>query len=263
MNNPSPKKKPATRIVPISVAQYPGRKHWFVPKAAKFFRAYPCRTLIEPFAGSGVVGFSLLYAGIIERLVLVERSKKIERMLHGIVHDSSVAERYAAFECTRENVIDLLRREQSAFSTLVETRCKNRAKVNGGFRTTIDERFCREMVVRNLRRIQTLRERITVIHGDGLELIRRQAEDPATGCFCDPPYSTKGRTLYVHHKLDHQRLFSQLRSFRGPWLLTEDNCRTVRRLARCYRFDFKRVPMTDANNHRQHELMIWCKRRIF
>src|SRR5579864_7450651 len=95
-------------IEAISIAQYPGRKQWFVQDAADFFRAHPCQTLLEPFAGSGVVGLSLLYAGIIERLVLVEKRPEIALMLHGIVNDPGLADRYAAFQCTRANVIELL-----------------------------------------------------------------------------------------------------------------------------------------------------------
>jgi hypothetical protein len=46
-------------ILRVSIAQYAGKKQWFVPYAAKFFRAHPCQTLIEPFAGSAIVGLSL------------------------------------------------------------------------------------------------------------------------------------------------------------------------------------------------------------
>ena len=64
-------------------------------------------------------------------------------MLHGIVNDPTLADRYAEFECTRANVIELLRSEQSAFRYLAQTRCSNRAKFDGGLRSTIDARYCR------------------------------------------------------------------------------------------------------------------------
>ena len=98
----------------ISVALYPGGKQWLIQQAAEFFRAHPCRTLIEPFAGSGNVGFSLLRAGIIERLVLVEMRPQIAFMLQGIVNDPTLADEYAEFDCTRANVIELLRTKRSA-----------------------------------------------------------------------------------------------------------------------------------------------------
>ena len=267
MNNPSPKKKPATRIAPISVAQYPGRKHWFVQPAAKFFRAHPCQTLIEPFAGSGIVGLSLLYAGIVERLVLVEKDERIVCLLKGLLDDPKIADRYAAFECTRENVIRLLKTERSAFRYLVQSRVCNRAKFSGGLRTTIDARWCRDLVVANIRRVYAMRDRITVIDGDGLKVMRQHAGDREVGCYADPPYSadvsSKGYLVYRHHKLDHKKLFYLLSGWRGPWLLTEDNTRMVRRLALCYRFVSKRVLMTTADNKGKKELVLWRKRRLF
>ena len=266
-NSSSREKTPKAKIVPISIAQSPGRKYWFLHRAANFFRAHRCQTLIEPFAGSAVVGLSLLHAGIVERLVLVEKDGRMACLLQGMLHDPSIADRYEAFECTRENVKQLLRTEPSAFRWLVQSRVSNRAKFDGGLRTTIDERWCRDMVVANIRRSQAMCGRIDVVEGDGLEVMRQYAGGQNVGCFADPPYSadskSKGHTVYRHHKLNHQKLFSLLASWRGPWLLTEDNSRMVRRLALCHRFLFKRIPMNTSDNVRKHELMIWRKRRIF
>lgn len=255
------------RIEPISVALYPGAKQWFIQNAAEFFRARPCRTLVEPFAGSGVVGFSLLYAGIIEHLVLVEKRPEIALMLQGIVNDPTLADRYAGFQCTRANVQELLRSEHSAFRYLVQTRCRNRARFDGGLRSSIDARYCPKMVVENIRRVQAIRQRITVIQGDAFDVMPWYAGNRDTGCYSDPPFSadprSKGRTVYLHHKLNHQKLFSLLADWRGSWLLTEDNTRTVRRLALCYRFATKRFPMNTSDNKRKHELVIWRKRKAF
>ena len=149
----------------------------------------------------------------------------------------------------------------------MQTRCSNRARFDGGLRSTIDARYCREMVVENIRRVQAMRDRITVIYGDAFEVMPWYANDPDTGCWADPPYgadtNSKGHTLYLLHKLKHQKLFSLLSQWRGSWLLTEDNTRMVRRLALCYRFAKKRVPMNTSDNKRKHELVIWRKRRTF
>jgi site-specific DNA-adenine methylase len=223
--------------------------------------------LIEAFAGSAVVGFSLLGAGLINRLLLVEKDERIARMLDGIVNDPALPERYARFECSEANVHALLSSEESAFRYVVQTRCKNRAKFNGGFRRVIDERYCRELVVKNIQRVQSMRERITVICGDALEVLPSNVNDPGVGCFVDPPYtaerSGRGHTLYRHHKLDHNRLFALLRQWRGSWLLTEDNCPRVRQLARCWGFSARRLRMQTASHIEKTELMIWRKHRVF
>lgn len=247
-------------IVAVSVAQYPGRKCWFLRHAAKYFRIHPCQTLIEPFAGSGLVGLSLLHAGIIDRLVLVEKDERMICLLEGLLDDPTLADRYVAFSCTTANVKGLLRSEKSAFRYLVQSRCSNRAKFDGGLRTVIDERWCRDMVVRNIRRVYALRDRITVVESDGLEVMRQYSDDPNVGCFADPPYSadaiSKGHTMYRHHKLNHQKLFSILAGWRGPWLLTEDNSPMVRSLALCYRFRSKRVEMNTSDNRKTTELVL-------
>ena len=256
-----------SRILPISVPQYPGKKTWFLPYAAKFFRAHRCQTLIEPFAGSAIIGLSLLHAGMVERLVLVEKDERMVCLLRGLLEEPELADRYAKFNPTRENVKELLRSEQSAFRYLVQSRCSNRGKFSGGLYRQIDSYWCRDMIIENIRHVYDLRERITVIEGEALDVMRQYAGDPNVGCFADPPYTadrqSKGHTVYPHHRLKHQKLFSVLAGWRGPWLLTEDNSRMVRRLAACYRFDFKRFLMWTAGCKQKNELVIWRRRRIF
>jgi site-specific DNA-adenine methylase len=258
-------KPPVKRVEVVSTLLYAGRKSWFVKYPAKYFRKHPCTTLIEPFAGSAIVGLSLLNAGMIEHLLLVEKDPRIVCLLRGMVNDPKLADRYAAFECTSKNVGRLLREEKSAFRYLVQSRCANRGKFDGGLRTVIDSRWCRDLVVTNLRRVYAMRERITVIEGDGLEVMRKHSDDPSIGCFADPAYTadikSKGDTVYRHHKIDHQKLFSLLSRWRGPFLMTEDNSRTVRRLALCYRFRSKKVGMVTAGNKKKNELMLWREGR--
>lgn len=126
------------------------------------------------------------------------------------------------------------------------------------------------MVIKNIRRVQGMRDHITVIHGDALEQMRKRTNDPNIGCFADPAYTSEpsggGHRLYRHRfagREKHQRLFSLLSQWRGAWLLTEDNCRTVRRLATAYRFTFKRVRMHGSENVWKKELMIWRNPRLF
>jgi hypothetical protein len=151
--------------------------------------------------------------------------------------------------------------EHSAFRYLVQSRVSNRAKFDGGLRTTIDERWCRKMVADNIRRIQTKRDRITLIHGDGLKVIEPHTDDPSAGCFADPPYPEKGSMLY-RYAVNHPELFSLLARWRGPSLLTEDTSVLVRRLVRCYGFSAKPVLMNTSDNEKKHELMIWHKRKL-
>lgn len=261
------KHAPKAKIEVVSVALYPGRKHDFVQTAARHFLTHPCHTLVEPFAGSAVVGLSLLHAQIVERLILVERDEAVFCLLNGMLADPKLADRYETFECTRKNVLNVLRHERGAFHYLVRSRVSNRAKWWGGLRTDIASRWCPDVVVHNLRRIYEMRNRITVIRGDALEVMRAHAADQSVGCFADPPYTadstSKGHTIYRHHKLDHKRLFSTLADWHGPWLMTQDNSPMVRRLALCHRFHTRRVRMNNSDNRIMYELAIWRKRPIY
>jgi len=110
------------------------------------------------------------------------------------------------------NVETLLHDEESAFRYLVQSRCSNLAKFDGGLRPakTIAERWCRDRVVENIRRIYSMRSRIEVVEGNGLQAMHEYAADPKVGCYADPPYPEKGHTLYRHGIVDHPKLFSLL-----------------------------------------------------
>lgn len=259
-------RRKSSAVLPIHVAPYPGSKRWFLPRAAKFFHAHQCHTLIEPFAGSGIVGLSLLHAGTIKRLVLVEKNRKVASILQAMLDDPALADRYAAFECTRTNVENLIRNEESAFRYLVHARCCYRGRFDLALDPQIDAHFCREKVVASIRRVHAMRDSIVVINGDAFAEMPKYAADRNVGCFADPPYTadprSRGHMLYRHHRLHHQKLFSLLAGWHGPWLLTEDNSRMVRRLALCYRFKCKRVSMRTALNEKKKELMIWRTPRV-
>jgi DNA (cytosine-5)-methyltransferase 1 len=235
----------------LSTFLHRGSKQWFLPHAEEYFRARRCRTLVEPFSGSSIVALSLLGGGIVERLVLVENDPRIACLLRGLLDDPTLADRYAAFECTRKNVETLLRDEQGAFRWLVQSRCSLRGGLDGGLRAPIDGLYCREMVVQNIRRVQAMRDRIEVIEGDGLEAMRQFAADRNAGCFADPPRSTNPR-----------KLFSVLAGWQGPWFLTEEDSLMVRRLALCYRFSSQQALTAAVNDRKNNELVLWRERSI-
>ncbi len=244
----------------ISIALYAGKKCWFVQGAARFFRRHRCLTLLEPFAGSAVIGLSLLWAGIIQRLILVEKDHNMSRLLEGMRSESDLANRYYNFKPTRANVAAIRNSDpHTAFSWLVRCRTSSRGKPYGGMRPIIDERWCRDLVTSNLRRVYEMRDRITVIQGDALFEMQKYAGDRSVGCFADPPYTadknSKGKGLYKHHNLNHAELFATLAHWRGPWLMTNDNSPRVRRLVRCYGMHPKSMSLV-STTHRWQEFAI-------
>lgn len=91
----------------------------------------------------------------------------------------------------------------------------------------------------NLRGIKLLNERCTSL--DFEEVLRY---DQDAFYYLDPPYFDKGSQLYQFplDLEDHQRLMSNLKSCRNPWLLSYDNCSEIRDL-----YDWATITEVEAN----------------
>jgi DNA adenine methylase len=241
--------------------RWPGKKTPLLARIDRFFRRNPCETLLEICGGSCVVGLTLLARNRVKRLVLVEKDTDVARLLLAMLSDSTLADRYESFVVTHENVDALEKSENSPFAYLVRTRTCWRGKVNGGKPRRIEERYCRELVARNLRRVYSMREGIQVIHGDALEVMKTYINDPSVGIFADPPYDVLGLHLYKHYEFDHPELFRLLSLWRGPWLMSQNNSVRNRRLATSHSFAYKVVRMWTSNKKLTNELLIWRKQR--
>jgi len=124
---------------------------------------------------------------------------------------------------------------------------------------------------KRLLEIAELRDRITFIEGDGLELIRRNVQTQDAAFFIDPPYTAAGkkagRRLYTHSKLNHEELFDLMGSVIGDFLMTYDNAYDVRRLAARHGFDTELVAMKNTHHAEMTELLIgrnlnWARLQI-
>ena len=69
-----------------------------------------------------------------------------------------------------------------------------------------------------------VRDRIRVIEGDGLSVIRTNAHREDVVFFIDPPYTAGGKRagsrLYTHSVLDHEELFRIVSTICGDFLIT-------------------------------------------
>lgn len=82
---------------------------------------------------------------------------------------------------------------------------------NGEDGKGIASRWYPETLARRIRGIYAMRDRITFIEGDGLEVMRQNAARTDTVYFIDPPYTAPGKRagkrLYVFNEIDHEGLF--------------------------------------------------------
>jgi len=100
-----------------------------------------------------VVGLSLLHAGLVDKLILVEKDERVACILTGIITEGPRwADKIEAFKCTRKNVLRLLATEQSAFLCLVQSRTCYRCRFHRSQYRDVRYRWCPEYVAANIRR---------------------------------------------------------------------------------------------------------------
>jgi DNA adenine methylase len=229
--------------LPLFIVKTGGCKSWFVPRALDFLGGSPWpKTIVEPFAGSGVVGLSLLNEGCAERLVLAEKDKDYLAFWRAAIGDSNFSYRVSKWT---ERVLDLpfaqqkpfvlaslerMKLDDPGFWILLRSRIGFNGKKRGGYMT--DESrggiLCRwpRNLATSLDLLYSLRNKITVME-DGFEALAA-FDNEDSYAFVDPPYTiTKncpGHQIYDESVIDHGALHSTLAAWKGRWQLTYNKC---------------------------------------
>jgi len=232
------------------------------------------RLFLEAFAGSAVVGLSLLVEERVEKLVLVEKDQGYVAVWQtALSPDASwLIDKILTLVPRRETIEAFLaqppgsRREQ-AFQTLVKTWCYHRARLTKGYgllptapskrgRAAIATAWKPQALALRIRVLHDLRRRITVHHGCGLEVMAAHATRRDVFTYADPPYPTAGERMYIHSGVDLPELLNARLKTQGPVVVScEDHPEVVSR-AQGLGLACIRVTMHSATNVRQHELLI-------
>lgn len=131
---------------------------------------------------------------------------------------------------------------------------------NGENGKGISSRWYPETLARRIRGIYAIRDRITFIEGDGLEVMRRNAARTDAVYFIDPPYTAPGKRagkrLYTFNEIDHEGLFDLAANVSGDFMMTYDNAESVRQMAGQRNFAIHEVPMKNTHHAKMTELLI-------
>lgn len=209
------------------------------------------RAIAEPFSGGAGASLSLLFLEETPEIFINDADIAIYNFWWAIINKPvpfsdlisttpvSMAEwrRQRDIYRSHKNVSRL----RQGFSTFYLNRC-NRSGIimNGGpiggvkqeGKWKLDARFNKKDLSRRCERVSEYRDRIHLSNHDGIEFINAQ-EKETVFYFIDPPYFTKGKTLYLN-ALDeryHVELAERLKTMAdAAWVLTYDDCPKIRQL---------------------------------
>lgn len=257
--------------------RYPGGKTWFVPTFRRWItRMYPKpSTLVEPFAGGGIISLTALFEDLVEKVVMVELDDEIAAVWESIVNGDAewLANRILTFNLTKEAVIRELKKTPStqrdkAFQTILKNRTLHGGILAEGSRFIkygengkgIRSRWYPGTLAKRLLNLNQVANRIYFRCDDGLKVMQKFATKQDAAYFIDPPYTAggkkAGRRLYTHSDLNHEQLFAVCKSLKGDFLMTYDNAEEVKKMARAHGFHMRLIPMTNTHHVTMEELVI-------
>ncbi len=268
--------------------RYPGGKTWLVPRIRRWLspavRAHigmePIhpQEFIEPFAGGGIISLTVAFERLADHVTMVEIDEDVAAVWRTILDGESaewLAHAILAFDMTHDAVVETLAQtpdsmQERAFQTILRNRvCHGGILAQGSGLLKQGEngrglrsRWYPETLARRIRAIAAIRERITFVHGDGLEVLVAHAPAAQIAYFLDPPYTVPGKgkragaRLYTHSDIDHERLFQLSSTLAGDFLMTYDAANEVSALAQKQGFASRLLPMKNTHHAEMHELLI-------
>jgi len=267
--------------------RYPGGKTWLVPQIRSWLNSQPKRPslLIEPFAGGGIVGLTVAFERLSDRVLMVEVDELVASVWKALLGGDAdwLADRILSFKMSHESLAEELNKEddslrQTAFKTLLRNRTSHGGIMAPGAGLIkygeqgkgINSRWYPQTLAQRIRNIGRISDRVSFIQGDGMVTIREYLDQPEAVFFIDPPYTAAGKKagtrLYTHNGLDHEELFNLAEKIKGDFLMTYDNAVGVRTMAERHGFEVVEIAMKNTHHANMNELLIgknlgWARSR--
>jgi DNA adenine methylase len=232
---------------------------------------------IESFAGGAIVGLTIAFEELAYRVKLVEIDEKVGAVWQAIIEEGYgewLAQEIEAFTLTAQNIETLLEMEdlpiyKKAFQTIVHNRVSRGGIItkgaglikNGEDGKGLASRWYPQTLSRRIRNIHRIRDRLTFVWGDAIQVIEQNKERADVVFFVDPPYTAgsgkqAGRRLYTYSELDHERLFGLMETVQGDFVMTYDDSEDVQKMADRHDFDTRSIPMRTTHHAATTELLI-------
>ncbi len=200
------------REKPVNVAsvpqrspfRYPGGKTWLVPLFRRWMMSFSSqpKTLVEPFAGGGIISLTAAFEHLADRVVMVELDEQIAAVWETILGGDAkwLAKKLLAFELTTESAkAELAKPPQSCRELAFQTILKNRT-AHGGILAEgagvlkhgengkgILSRWYPQTIAKRITNIEFVTKRLEFIHGNAFEILTEYRNDKSAVFFIDPP----------------------------------------------------------------------------
>lgn len=185
------------------------------------------------------------FEGLAEKVVLIELDSDVAAVWQTILGDGGEwrSNRIYHFKLTAENARQVLRSRprdarERAFATVLRNRLQRGGILAPGAGLMkygengkgLRSRWYPETLRRRIMDIVGVREKIRIVHGEGVKFLEKCATRKGAAFFIDPPYVVAGRRLYRHSDVDHEKLFALARRLEGDFLFTYDDSEEIRKL---------------------------------
>jgi DNA adenine methylase len=235
-----------------SPLRYPGGKTCLLGPISRILRGNKLERghYAEPYAGGCGLALALLYSGFVSDIHVNDLDPSIWAFWDSVLNHTE--EFIELMEKTPVNMRQWKRQRRIiqspdisdpmmlGFAVFFLNRTNRsgiikRAGVIGGLDQRgdypIDCRFNKEELARRIRRIKKYRSRINLYRKDAIKFIDyvEKKLPPETFLYIDPPYFTKGSTLYTsfYKRKDHEKVADRILSLNSPWILTYDYCKEI------------------------------------
>jgi DNA adenine methylase len=218
------KKKATPKVVNVaSVPQrspfrYPGGKTWLIPVVRKWLKqSKEPKTLIEPFAGGGIVSLTAAFESLADKIIMIELDQEVAAVWEVIINGDHnwLADKIYSFDLNPENANSILQKEgktieEQAFSTILKNRIFHGGIItkgsglikNGENGKGIKSRWYPKTLRDRILAVGHVKPKMNFITGDAFAELDKIKNEVNTYSFIDPPYTVAGKRLYTHFKID-------------------------------------------------------------
>lgn len=237
---------------------------------------------IEPFAGGAGLALKLLLNNDVKEIIINDIDPAIYWFWKVILETTE--EFCKKIEETEINIYEWKRQKEIfnngyvnnpldfAFSVFYMNRTNVSGVLKGGViggldqtgKYKIDARYNKDSLIKKIRRISEVSNRITILNLDVFDLIKDQQIMRKKNIFLnfDPPYVEKGDQLYHNYftRKDHIDLFNLIKKCPKKWIVTYDTSELIQ-TTYCEIFNFRTIDINySVNNHvKGNEFIIFSK----